>query len=136
MPFIKRYKNYPDHKAYMKAHHKMMKTTKKEELKKITRRYRQGVKMEVFTYYGGSPPKCQCCGESNIKFLTIDHMNNDGAAQRRVLGSSSHLINLWLRKHDFPEGFAIMCYNCNLGRAHNGGMCPHTEETWRAHNKK
>lgn len=25
----------------------------------------------------------------------------------------------------FPPEYQIQCFNCNLGRARNGGVCPH-----------
>jgi hypothetical protein len=33
----------------------------------------------------------------------------------------------WLRKHNYPEGFQVLCHNCNMGRQINGGVCPHME---------
>ena len=79
-------------------------------------------KMAALRHYGG---RCACCGEENIGFLTMDHINNDGAAHRRdikVIGSG---IWSWLRRNGYPKGFRVMCWNCNCGRAFNGGMCPH-----------
>lgn len=70
--------------------------------------------------------KCVCCGETEDVFLTIDHANNDGAEHRRELGTNSVLR--WLAKHGYPEGFQVLCFNCNLGRAKNGGVCPHEEK--------
>lgn len=37
---------------------------------------------DVYEAYGN---QCVCCGESNPKLLTVDHMNNDGAQHRRDL---------------------------------------------------
>jgi hypothetical protein len=61
-------------------------------------------------------------------FLTVDHMNDDGAEHGRRLGSS-HRRNIyrWLVINGFPEGFQILCWNCNSGRQRNGGICPHRE---------
>ena len=28
---------------------------------------------------------------------------------------------------DFPEGFQILCFNCNAGKHRNGGRCPHEQ---------
>lgn len=75
----------------------------------------------VFDYYGW---QCECCGESEPKFLTIDHVRNDGAKMRKLHGVGSRLYR-WLIKHNFPEGFRTLCCNCNFGRARNGGVCPH-----------
>ncbi len=71
-------------------------------------------------------PFCACCGETEPKFLTIDHINNDGGVHRRELGGSASSIVFDLQKRGFPKGeFQLLCYNCNCGRARNGGICPH-----------
>jgi hypothetical protein len=79
------------------------------------------IKAEVFTHYGTS---CACCGESNPGFLTIDHINGCTREERKTQGIGSRFY-CWLRKNGFPEGFQTLCYNCNSGRATNGGICPH-----------
>ena len=43
--------------------------------------------------------------------LTLDHINNDGAEHRRRMVSKD--IVLYLIRNNFPEGFQILCYNCN-----------------------
>lgn len=68
---------------------------------------------------------CQCCGEAERKFLTIDHMNNDGAAQRRRDGNKGgYAFWLWLIRHDLPDGFQTLCWNCNCAKWFHG-TCPH-----------
>lgn len=60
-----------------------------------------------------------------MEFLTIDHINNDCAKHRKEnkwISSSS--IYPWLIKNNFPEGFRLLCYNCNCARYHIG-WCPH-----------
>lgn len=79
--------------------------------------------LEVIDAYGGA--KCVCCGENNIKFLTIDHVDGGGNEHRRQIGSPN--IYGWLRRNNYPKGFQVLCYNCNCGRARNGGICPHKE---------
>lgn len=75
---------------------------------------------KVLDHYGR---RCACCGETEPLFLTIDHMNNDGASHRKVVGSA--YIAQWLVENEFPEGFQLLCFNCNCGRQRNGGVCPH-----------
>jgi hypothetical protein len=58
--------------------------------------------------------------------LTIDHVNNNGAQHRRTMGEGS--ISSWLKTHGWPDGFQVLCFNCNCGRQYNGGICPHEEE--------
>lgn len=95
------------------------------------RKYWQEAKRQAMQAYGN---KCACCGESDLRFLSIDHVNNDGAAHRRELlgpdrkkrGAGSAIYN-WLRKNDYPEGFQVLCFNCNMGKQINGGICPHKD---------
>jgi hypothetical protein len=83
---------------------------------------------EAIMAYGGY--KCACCGETQPKFLTIDHVFNDGAKHRRSLGyvigngKGGNLV-AWLKRHAYPAGFQVLCWNCNSGKAMNGGICPH-----------
>ena len=88
---------------------------------------RARVKEAVFAAYGGY--KCACCGETEKLFLTIDHINNDGAAHRRKIvgkrtGAGYPTYN-WLVNNHFPEGYQVLCMNCNHGKRMNDGICPH-----------
>jgi len=85
------------------------------------------LKREVLTAYG-NPPVCICCKESNLKFLTIDHVDGGGNQHRKQIqvGGGSH-VYLWLKRNKFPQGFQVLCFNCNCGRAVNDGVCPHKE---------
>jgi hypothetical protein len=84
-------------------------------------------KLRVFHAYGG--PKCVCCGETILSALTIDHINNDGAAHRRELNGNSrglgNTMYFWLEQNNFPSGFQVLCYNCNISKHRNGGVCEH-----------
>ena len=75
----------------------------------------------VINHYGG---KCACCGESTYEFLAIDHINGGGTAHRReIKGYGSRMCD-WLIKNNFPDGFQILCHNCNLAKGFYG-QCPH-----------
>lgn len=79
----------------------------------------------IYKSYGG---KCSCCGETNSKFFTIDHVNNDGHIQRKEgIYTSGSQFYRDIIKQNFPPIYQILCFNCNLGRARNGGVCPHQE---------
>lgn len=100
----------------------------KEYRRKQNREYLRKLRNKVLTHYGGNPPKCTCCGETEIEFLTIDHINNDGAEHRRQIGrykSVGSNFYKWLKQNNFPKGFQVLCYNCNCGRGKNYGICPH-----------
>lgn len=78
----------------------------------------QQVKAEVLTYYGGCKLACIKCGFSNPDALCIDHIDNNGAEQRRILGmfSGKHMY-YWLRRNGFPLGYQTLCCNCNTIKA-------------------
>ena len=84
----------------------------------------QKLRTEVLSHYGGSPPKCVCCGEATEKFLSIDHVNGGGREHRRRMRASS--IYEGLRKEGLPGGFQVLCYNCNCAKGFYG-TCPHEE---------
>jgi hypothetical protein len=94
---------------------------KKERTRANWRRYRREWLDVVIDHYGA---RCACCGETNRGFLTIDHINNDGAILRKIHGSGLRLYR-WIIKINYPDFFQVLCYNCNFGRQRNGGCCPH-----------
>ena len=92
-----------------------------------TKVYRQSLKMAALMAYGGVQCVCKCgCKEKHPLCLTIDH---DGCTKeqrkREGLGTAFYL---WLKQHRYPIGYQVLCFNCNMGRALNGGQCPHLQE--------
>ena len=84
------------------------------------RRKHGRLKLAVITHYGGV---CICCRESHIGFLSIDHINGGGTQHRVRIGG--HLYE-WLIKNNYPEGFQVLCLNCNFAK-HLYGRCPHQD---------
>ena len=85
----------------------------------------QRVKREVLEHYGGKPPVCACCDEDGYVFLTIDHKNGKGAAHRKKFSFGGGTgIYYWLKRSGFPDGFQILCFNCNFAKG-TGHECPH-----------
>lgn len=93
------------------------------------------LKLEVIAGYGGC---CTCCGETHPKFLTVDHLENNGAQLRRDKKSRTGTVGYWdIISGGFPEDLTVRCWNCNSGRHINGGICPHEEtrqELFNAYN--
>jgi hypothetical protein len=88
----------------------------KEEIKEQVKKYWSKIRLQVMSHY--SPElKCACCRESHIEFLTIDHINNDGAEHRKEVG---HVLYFWLINNNYPEGFQVLCYNCNMCKGYYG----------------
>jgi hypothetical protein len=86
--------------------------------------YRAILRGKLFEIYG---IKCACCGESNRAFLTLDHVNNDGKEDRAKASGWATIYRRAIREQDKSK-YQILCYNCNLGKSRNGGVCPHLAE--------
>lgn len=94
----------------------------KKRVHKNNKAYTAKVKHEAFVAYGGYV--CSCCGEDHREFLTIDHINGDGAAHRRAIGRGGQPLYVWLKKNNYPAGFRVLCMNCNFAIGIRG-YCPH-----------
>ena len=82
-------------------------------------------KKEIIDIYGG---KCTCCDETTYEFLTIDHINDNGASHRReIKNSGGTAFYIWLREHNYPkDNYQLLCMNCNFAKSHGG--CTHQKE--------
>ncbi|MDE1814633.1 MAG: hypothetical protein KGI05_08235 [Thaumarchaeota archaeon] len=90
------------------------------------KQYLLSIKLKVFSHYCGgiNKIKCQCtkCNISIIRMLTIDHINGD-AHKNRHQGVGIALC-LWIIRNNFPEGFQVLCWNCNCTKGTNRA-CAH-----------
>lgn len=108
-----------DRRAYQKEWY----AKNKEKHSANTRKNHKNQKIEVLEHYGG---KCACCGESQIDFLAIDHIDGGGNEHRRELGiSNGTSFYSWLKRENFPPGFQVLCHNCNFSKHINDGECIH-----------
>src|SRR5208282_117226 len=68
-------------------------------------------KTRVLTHYGKNGELKCCwtgCEISDVDILTLDHVNNDGASQRKTgWADQCH----WVERHGLPEGFQTLCWN-------------------------
>ena len=87
-------------------------------------------KIRVFHHYGG---KCACCGESELTFLAIDHINGGGNTHRKALKNGKRgtcggdCFYRYLEANNYPPGYQALCHNCNHAKA--WGVCPHKLST-------
>jgi hypothetical protein len=80
------------------------------------------LKTEVMNAYGG---KCACCGETELLFLSIDHINNDGAEKRKNGEPTGATLYAKLKRLEYPrEEYQVLCMNCNFAKGMYG-FCPH-----------
>jgi hypothetical protein len=105
--------------------------------KRVARERLQIIKRTVMDWYGG---KCRCCGEcSNLMFLTIDHVNDDGKREYNGIPCAKRIGNtkgggagaaLYSRIHAKgfdarPKDLQVLCWNCQWGKQLGKGFCPH-----------
>ncbi len=94
-------------------------------------RHQDKLKTEAYEGYGGA--FCACCGETRRVFLTLDHIENDGAEWRRTHfgGNKSRGCGLatyeWCKRNGYPPIFQVLCWNCQQGKRFSG-VCPHVTE--------
>lgn len=94
-------------------------------------RHRHKLRTDAMAAYGG---KCACCGEDEIEFLVLDHVNHDGGLHREQLketlsGKAQGGVTLYqhLKNLGWPdEGLQTLCANCN-GAKRSDSNCPHQE---------
>jgi hypothetical protein len=91
---------------------------------------------ELFARLGG---KCECCGEDNYAFLTLEHRQGVpeehlAPEHRRKLRngggrrSTVDIYRLVLAEGAPREKYGLLCFNCNVA-THRYGICPHRVES-------
>lgn len=93
-------------KRYLKNRDMILLESKKE---------RSLIKAEVISHYGS---KCQICDESDIRKLSLDHINGNGRQHRKEvlkIDSGSGFYK-WVNDNK-PDNLRLLCFNCNCKRA-------------------
>lgn len=83
----------------------------------------------VLQYYGN---KCVQCDEERPFCLAIDHIDGNGNTHRKKIGKYGSGFFGWLIDNNFPDGFQILCHNCNMEKHLNSGVCPHKRKVLSA----
>ena len=79
---------------------------------KVYHGYRDQTKLEALEAYGG--PICAGCSSTDFEVLQIDHINGGGRKHFEAEGiTGGYNFYCWLRRHDYPKGFRVLCANCN-----------------------
>ena len=123
MSYAKSY--YDTHKEELSAYSREYYRKHYEERRKYNLdrglEYTRRLRYSALEHYGGSPPKCVCCGEEEILFLTIDHANGTKIVKGHRSGNT---LYRFLKQSNYPDGYRVLCFNCNCSIG-NYGFCPH-----------
>lgn len=104
---------------------KKYRDTNKEEINYKNKKYRREYRRLVLSHYSNGKFECNCCGIDIEQFLTIDHINGGGNKHRKETKTrGGHHFYFWLKSNDYPEGYQVLCFNCNMASGHYG-QCPH-----------
>jgi len=122
---VKQYQNksWQKNKIKYNTNRKNLYQQNPEKFRQQTINHKRKLKNIVMIHYSKGVPQCNCCGELIMEFLTIDHIlgrknfNHDS----KVGGTA---LYRWLIKNNFPDGFQVLCFNCNITK-YQYGICPH-----------
>lgn len=94
----------------------LLRRDKYNEIRKISgKQQRDKIKREVLTHYSKQTVGCTFCGEEEIEFLTIDHIDGREDAEHPAGFSGDHLY-FWLKRNSFPPDYQVLCFNCNSAK--------------------
>jgi len=122
--YLKKYYLKPKNKKRRSEWMKQNYLMNKKEISQKTKIRGQLLKKECFNAYGGCV--CRCCGEKELPFLSLDHVNNDGAKERKNKRGVGAKIYRYLKKNNYPDKhrYQVLCMNCQWGKRFNN-ICPH-----------
>jgi len=117
--YMREYIKRPKVKEYYRQYNQRPEV--KNRRNELKREHNKNLREQFFEMYGGV---CMCCGEKDIRFLTLDHVDGNGKDDRRERSQEAILREALSNLN--TEKYQILCYNCNMGRSINNGVCPHS----------
>jgi len=112
-----------DNREELRIKEKAFYQDNKEKVKKAANKYHRQMKERLFTHYSNGVPKCARCGITDLDILCIDHVNGGGHQHRLRIGiTSGYKFYLWLIREGYPDGFQVLCFNCNIKKRMTEGL--------------
>lgn len=116
-------KNIERYRLYSKEYHKKNKIKHNEQSHqnyiRNKPRYRNTVKKtrgrqkeKVLAYYTNGSFTCNKCGFSDKRALCVDHVNDNGAIERKTIKGSG--IYAYIIRKKYPKDYQVLCANCNM----------------------
>jgi len=104
-------------RKYRNSHPKKSGEYYKENREKIVennRRRKYKLKLKAFNKVS-STIKCKLCSFEDDRALCVDHINNNGADDRRIGLSGEHIYRkiIEMTKEEVRQEYQLLCRNCN-----------------------
>lgn len=101
-----------DQKAYQREYRKVYRAANAEALRGHGRRRHLRAKLGAFNALGG--PVCRDCGEDELEFLTLGHLNGGGARDRSEKDRKQIYLEIANGLRPLSD-YVVQCRNCNSG---------------------
>jgi len=98
-------------KTYRNLHMKEYRVENAEKIRLNDRIRYKNIRQEALNILGG---KCADCGEHELEFMTVDHINNDGHLETK---HHSRIRADIVKGRSDNSRFQVLCRNCNDGKA-------------------
>jgi len=92
----------------------------RQKHKALKQRENEQIKKAVLVYYGQGQLHCVKCGFSDIRALSIDHIDGKGNLHKEF-------SYRWLIKNNYPEGYQTLCMNCQWIKRHTNNEVQRTD---------
>jgi hypothetical protein len=117
-----REQRFMNHEFVLKKEKKKRSTL---EYKKYHRMWERKIRLKRKTvccihYNKNNECCCDRCGFSDIRVLTIHHINGGG---RKQGSQTTDRFYMWLIKNNFPSGFQTLCFNCQYIKRDENNEC-------------
>ncbi len=120
---ITEYQSRPERRLKVKEYQS------RPEIKQRLIKRAKDVKLEVFNHYSkevsnSNTPICACCGYSDIRFLSLDHIKSRKNVSKEEKEITGERLWKYVRDNGFQKGYQILCHNCNIAKG-DRKYCPH-----------
>ena len=112
---------YNKHRNTILERNRKYKKEHPELFRRMAVNWKNKAKLEVIGHYSHGTFQCHHCGYDDIRALSIDHINGGGSKHRKSI--KGYLIYAWLRKNNYPEGYQVLCMNCQFIKKYENKEC-------------
>jgi len=114
-------KYYEEHKEKQRAWRRKWYSKHREQRLIAMKKWRTKLKIKVVFHYSNGTMACadplhlHLANDpfaTDITCLSIDHIEGNGAKERKELDTEGQAFYSWLIKNNYPEGYQVLCMNC------------------------